>query len=118
MLGKAAIGMAPGYFVLGAKRKSYSRPAKLLVAGLALVAFQATVDKAADGDMISFLVFCDGGSGLHDAAYDFMTGHHGEAPHAPITVNLVQVRVADAAVENFNCHVIREKLTALEIEWT
>ena len=52
----------------------------------------------------------------HDATHDFVPRHHRIQRVAPVVPTLVQIRVADAAVENLDLHVQGTRIAALEIE--
>src|SRR4029077_8416061 len=57
------------------------------------------------------------GSDACHAPDDFMAGDHGEHRTAPLVSRLMDVGVADSAVQNFDEHVVRTQVASLEVEW-
>ena len=53
---------------------------------------------------------------LRHPAHDLVAGHHREDGAAPLVAGLVDVGVADAAVEDVDLHVVRAHLAAVELE--
>ena len=83
--------------------------AELLEARLALRAGAVGVHQAADRGEVAGLELGDGGADLGDAADDLVAGDAGiDSGHdfAPLIAHLVQIGVADAAVENFDLDVV------------
>ena len=82
---------------------------ELLEARLALGAGAVGIDHAADCGEVAGLELRDRGADLGDAADDFMAGNarvDGGHHAAPLVADLVQIGVTDAAVENFDLHVV------------
>ena len=90
--------------------------ARLLFALAALVAGLAAVHHAADGHGVAGLVAGDRGAHLGHAADDLVAGHDRIGGPAPVVAGHVQVRVADAAVENLQRDVVRAQGPAFEIK--
>ena len=83
--------------------------AELLEVFAARIAVAARVHHAAHAGQVADLELLDvGAHGLH-AAHDLVAGHHGEDGAAPLVADLVDVRVADAAVEDVDVHVVRAR---------
>ena len=73
------------------------------------------VDQTADRHKIPGLVLVDGGADICDAADDFMARNaRVDRRHCitPLVTDLMQVRVADAAEENFYLHVAVGRVTS------
>ena len=51
---------------------------------------------------------------FHDAPDNFVTGDAGIVRSAPLIARHVQVRMTNAAIENFDLHIGRRRLPALE----
>src|SRR5690606_29335228 len=86
--------------------------AVVLQPGLAILAVPATVDDAADPDQIAHLIPRHLRADRTHAADDFMARHTGELGAGPFGTHLVQVRVADAAVEDVDLHIMRARSAA------
>ncbi len=50
------------------------------------------------------------------AAYDFVPGHNRKMLVAPVAVDRVNVRVTHTGVSDFNLHIARPYIAALELE--
>jgi hypothetical protein len=48
---------------------------------------------------------------------DFVAGHHWESRAAPFVSGLMNIGMADAAILDFNQHIARSRIAALEGEW-
>lgn len=76
----------------------------------------ATVDQAAHAGQVADLELRDGAAHRADATDDLVARHAGVGRHAPVTVREMDVRMADAAVEDVDPHILRLQRTALEGE--
>ena len=79
-----------------------------------LGAVAAGIDHAADRGEIAGLELRHVAANLHDAADDFMAGDHGIDGVPPFVAGLVQVGVADAAVEDLDDHIGGERVATLD----
>ena len=86
--------------------------AVLLETLLARRAPAAVVDDRADGDGVADLVLGHVVTDGRDAADDLVTGDARVDGVAPVVVDEVDVRVADAGVEHIDLHVARTKRSA------
>jgi len=86
----------------------------LLLACAAGFAAPAGIDEAADPDDVARLPFLHLVTDPDDTANDLVTRHHGKDRIAPFVADLVNVRMADTAIENVDEHVVRTWLAALE----
>ncbi|MOA29587.1 hypothetical protein D3C78_1506120 [compost metagenome] len=74
----------------------------------------AGVDHAADADVVARLEAGDRRADADHAADDFMAGHHRVNAVVPVVAGLMQVRVAHAAVEDLDDHVVGARFATLE----
>src|SRR5436305_827110 len=74
----------------------------------------ARVDHAADADLIARLETGDLRSDAGYAADDFMARHHRVNTVAPVIASLMQIGVADTAVQNVDHDIVRTRLAALK----
>eukprot|EP01132_Coremiostelium_polycephalum_P015745 gene15744-biopygen7837 len=88
--------------------------AVLLEVGVAGVAVTAGVDHAANTHQVADFVRGDAGADGGDFTDDLVARHQRVHGDAPFVACLVDVGVADAAVENFDRHVIGARATAFE----
>src|SRR5436309_6750246 len=89
----------------------------LLQACLAARAYSAGVHEAADpGKLACFESFHRGSDSRH-ASDDFMSGDHRENRAAPLFPCLMDVRVADPAVEDFDEHIVWTWFAPRKGEW-
>lgn len=88
--------------------------AVILFPGRAGLALPAAVDHAADTDDVADLVAGHTGTDRPDAAYDLVPRHAGIDGVAPFIFDLVDVRVADAAVVDFDFNFVGLRIFALE----
>ncbi len=89
--------------------------AVLLQTGLAVVAFAARVDEAADADVIADLVLGDLGADLGDDAGDLVSRYHrvvGGAP--PFGFHGVDIAVTDTRELDVEGHIVRADGAALD----
>src|SRR5690606_5215525 len=86
--------------------------AVVLQPGLAILAVPATADGAADPHQIAHLIPRHLRAARTHAADDFMARHTGESGAGPFGTYLVQVRVADAAIEDVDLHIMRARRAA------
>src|SRR5581483_8901508 len=88
--------------------------AVLLVAGPARLAFAARIDETADAYGVAGAIFfhlpADGG----DAAHDLVAGDHWKYRVGPFAARLVNVRVADAAINDIDQHIAPAGLAPLD----
>jgi hypothetical protein len=69
---------------------------------------QVGINKAAYGGQLTRFEFGDGGTDLGHATDDFVAGNawvNGLHEAAPLVARIVEVRVANAAVEDFDLHI-------------
>jgi hypothetical protein len=113
--GVAAVGDAPEMRVGGVVGEGRRALAELLLPFLARGAGAARVDHAAHRRQVAFLEPPDGATRLHHPPDDLVArnagvdGRHGALPLVP---NLVQVGVADPAIEHVQLHVLWPRLAA------
>ncbi len=82
---------------------------ELLEASLAIGAGPVGIHQAAHTGKVAHLEFRHGGPGVGDSADDLVawdTGVHGRHDAAPLVPRRVQVRVADAAIEDLDPHIV------------
>jgi hypothetical protein len=89
----------------------------LLQIGLAGFAVAARVDHATDADQIADLVFSNVRTDGGNFAYDFVAGHQWVNSNAPLVARLMDVGMADAAVENVDRNVVGPRAAAFEFHW-
>src|SRR5262249_49869569 len=87
---------------------------ELLEVPVARTAGAAGGDKAPNAHEIAHLELLDALANLLHPADDLVPGHHGERGAAPLVAGLVDVRVAHAAVENVDEHVVWTGLAPLD----
>ena len=116
MLGIAALGHLLRDAVEAAIGQRVALAAELLLALAALVAMLAAVDHAADRHVVARLEAGDLGADLDHAADDLVAGHERVVRPAPVIAGQVQVRVADAAIEDLHRDVVRAQRPTLERE--
>src|SRR5436305_9881017 len=93
----------------------YRARTKLLESRPAVRTSAVGIDEAADGGKITCFEFSDTGADLRDATEDLMSrddGIHRRHDAAPLVAYLVQVRVADAAEQDFDLHIILSWIAA------
>src|SRR6266481_816432 len=98
---------------LGVVGQSWKIDAELLIAGHAVGAHAARIDHAPHAGDVAFLKFFDGTTGLCHPANDFVSRHAGiHRRHSvlPFIAYLMQVGMANAAVLDFNLHVVRAQV--------
>ena len=66
----------------------------------------AGIYHAADGGEVAFLEFRDFAACLYYAADDFVAGYHGVDGVVPFVAGLMQIGVADTAIENVDDYII------------
>src|ERR1700676_3210139 len=118
-VGITPVGDSAENLVLAVVGQGQAILAILLFAGAATGAGSARVHHAPDGGDVAFLEFLDGAAPLNDAADDFMArdaGIDGWHDHLPFVAHLVQVGMANAAVQNFDLDVLRTRGAALQSE--
>src|SRR5207249_239546 len=91
--------------------------AVLLQACLAARAHSAGIHETADsGKLADFESFHPGSDACH-ASDNFVAWDHWENRAAPLVACLMDVRVTDAAVENFDQHIVWTWIAPLKAEW-
>src|SRR5438445_4691910 len=91
--------------------------AVLLQACLTARAHSAGIHETADsGKLADFEAFHLGSDACH-ASDNFVAWDHGINRAAPLVSRLMDVRVADAAVENFDQHIVWTWFAPLKAEW-
>src|SRR5437879_7878851 len=90
--------------------------AVLLQACLAARALSTGIHETADsGELADFEAFHLGSDAFH-ASDNFVAGDHGENRAAPFVPRLMDVRVADSAVENFDEYIVWTWIAPLKVE--
>ena len=115
--GVAAEGHAAEVLVGAVVSEDREVEAILLQAAPATRAGAAGIDQAADGGEVAHLEFRDRAADLYDAADDFVAGHHRVDGVVPFVARLVQVGVADAAIEDVDDDVGGQRFAALDGKW-
>src|SRR6266851_2887142 len=108
-VGIAAVGDAAENLVLTVIGESEEILAILFFPGATTDADAARIHHTTHRGDVAFLEFLDRAADLDHAADDFVAGHTGiHRRHYlfPLVADLVQIRMADATVENFNLHVL------------
>src|SRR6266542_6675770 len=101
----------PGFRVLleAVKRERGTLLAEHLVARAALRARSARIDEAAHADEVALAeAGCADTSG-YGSTDDLVAWHDRKVRVPPVVVDLVHVAVADPAIENLNCDVVRSR---------
>lgn len=95
---------------------SHGRAFEAILLEVRLTGFAAAagVDHAADADQIAYLVTGDIRTDSGDFSDDLMAGHQRINGNAPFVACLVDVGVADAAVKNFDRHVVGAQAATFE----
>ena len=88
----------------------------LFLAGVALWTFATGINEAADTGEVADFEFCDLIARLDHAADNFVSRHHGINRVAPFVAGLMDVGVADAAIEDLDLDVVGTHIPALEAE--
>src|SRR6185436_16401022 len=81
--------------------------AELLLAFLAARANTTGIDKASNADEIPNLESIHLRSGACDTAGDLVTGHHRVRGVSPFVTRLMNVRVTDSAIKDFDQKIVR-----------
>ena len=102
VVGVAAHGDGAVDAILGGVGERGALVAEMFFAAVAGSAVAAGVDDDADGGDVSELEFFGRVSDRDHSADDLVAGDHGIDRIAPLVAGHVQVRMADAAVEDFN----------------
>lgn len=119
-VGVATISDAAEVFVFAVVGKGGCRIAVLLVASAAVRAGAVGIDYATDGGDVSFFELVDGAADADDAADDLVAGDagvDGRRDAFPFVVDLMEVGVADPAVEDFDLNVVRKRGATLDRGW-
>ena len=114
LLGIAAIGRLVQHLVepgVGADALG----AELLEVFLAVDAFAAGIHEAAHADHIADLVGFHIGADLAHTADNFVARHSRIGGVVPFIADEVQVRVADAAIEDVDADIVRTDVAAFDI---
>src|ERR1035438_2645059 len=78
----------------------------------------AGIHHATDSGQITFLEFLDLTADPGHAPHDFVARHAGVNRHVPLVANLVQIRMTDATIKDFNLHIVNSDVTPLNRERT
>src|SRR5271157_3927827 len=89
----------------------------LLQAGLAGSARAVGINHAADGGEVAFLEFAHLRADSRDSTGNLVAGNDGVSCVGPFVARRVQVRVTDAAKQNFDLHVLRAGIATFEGKW-
>ncbi|MNF85278.1 hypothetical protein D3C84_676660 [compost metagenome] len=116
-VGVTAHGVAAIHAVRGGVSHGRALEAVLLEVGLAGFAATARVDHAADTDQIADLMPGDIRTHGGHFANDLVARHQRINGNAPFVACLMDVRVADAAVENLDGHVVGPWAAPFEFHW-
>src|SRR5690606_28890765 len=114
--GVAAVGAQFGATLEGAIGAGHAFDAVVFLVYLAGFANAAGIDDAADAGDIADPEFADGAADLNNLADNFMAGDDRVAGIAPVVVDEMQIRMADAAKKNIDLDVVGADFAALEIE--
>ncbi len=114
--GVAAVGDVARHAVLAVVGADEAVLAVLLEAFRAARAGAAGVDQTADADQLADLEARHLRANRGDAAHDFVARHHREDRVAPFVARLVQIGVADAAVQHVDLDVEFAQVARLEFE--
>jgi hypothetical protein len=114
----AAIGYASKVNIWRVVGEGHVRT-ELLKTGLALRAVAIGVNQAADCSNVAGLELGDCGADFGDAADDLMSWNAWiDSRHrAPLTTDLVEVRVADTAEKDFNLNVVFARIASWDRDW-
>ena len=114
-VGIAAIGRRP-FPVEGVVSVGRPAAAVLLQTVFAGVAFEAGVDHAADADVIALAEARHIQPHGDNAPDDFVSRDHGIDRVAPVVARLMQIGMADAAVEDLDRHIVGARIAAFELK--
>ena len=98
--------------VIGKRRPLF---AELLFAHLAAWAGSASIDHAANGGQVARLEAADVGTDAAHAADDFVAWYAGVCRAGPFIARLMQIRMTDAAVEDFDLYIPRPGIAPLDL---
>src|SRR3569623_1454736 len=73
-----------------------------IVTGFAMA---AAIDQTTHADNIAWFKFCNGISNRAHAANDLVTGHNGIMRSTPLIARRMNIRMADAAIQNINHYI-------------
>jgi hypothetical protein len=90
--------------------------AVLLFALMAGMAMPTTVDHATDAGQITDLEATDAVTDGDHAANDFVPGDTGILGVVPLAASRVQIRMANAAIQNLDLHILRARVAAVQFE--
>src|SRR5436190_10268284 len=71
----------------------------------------AGIHHATDPGQITFLEFLDLATDRGNAPHDFVARHARVNRHVPLVANLVQIRMTDTAIKNFNLNIVDPDVT-------
>ncbi len=114
MLEVAATGDFLNYVVAIVIGLGHATAGHLFHALVALVAILAGVNHATRRDGIANLVLRHFVTDFNHAANGLVVGSNGISRSAPVVRGSVQIRVADAAVDNLHGHVVQTQRTAFK----
>ena len=89
--------------------------AVLLLAFAAGRTMAAAVDHAADAGEVARLELADPATDGNDAADDLVTGHRRIKRVLPLVAGGVDVRMADAAIEDLDLHIVRARVAPFDL---
>src|SRR2546422_245879 len=113
----AAVRRSLHVFLGSVVREDEMNFAVLLQACLTALAHSAGIHETADtGQLTDFEAFHLGSDACH-APDNFVAGDHGINRAAPLVPRLMNVRVTDAAVEDFDQYIVWTRITPLKVEW-
>jgi len=102
-----------GFAIIGADEAALAILLQPFVAGGAAL---AAVDHAADADRVADLEGADMIANRGHMADDFVAGNAGIEGAVPFGTDLVQVRMADAAIGDIDCDIMRTDGAAFDVE--
>jgi hypothetical protein len=91
--------------------------AKLIQSLFSVIAFPAGVYQAAYARQVTRLEPRNGRTHLANPAYDLMARYHWVFRIAPLIPHLVNVRMANATVEDLEMHIVRVRLSSFKCKW-
>ena len=112
--GIAAIGRGLTVALVAVIGERHAGLAILLFARKAGLAFAAGIDEAADADDVALVPLADMVADRGDTAHDLVPGHHGEDRAAPFVAGLVNVGMANAAIEDVDQDLVGARLAPLD----
>jgi hypothetical protein len=115
-LGVAAVGDASGVCVRAVIREHWKALAELFESLCATGARATRADHAADAGQVTLAKPRDGAADADNLPDDLVPGDAGVDRVLPLVTGLVQIRMADAAIQNLNVNVARTHSTPFDRE--